>query len=212
MNQTLLLRLRLAPVIMGVLEDLTAEHHAPLLAAIWRELGTLDVSKARITGVFGVEDFEHERNRVGMLEVSCIARGRPVELTGAQMVPLAHGYHLRGANSVEGGGSRPKYYIGSGGAPKAGMMPDLSLIRLPPAHKLDARLLGLLLRHPTVVGGILGSTALLVAASTLSGSVQQWTVTLIYVLTGGSHRACILLICMHSAHSWIRALCVWCRC
>lgn len=59
---------------MPSLDELSVTHHAPLLAASWRELG-FAVDAARITGVFGAEDFIHPRNRVGMLEVSCSESG-----------------------------------------------------------------------------------------------------------------------------------------
>ena len=153
------------------LEDLTREHHAALLVACWRELNTLDVHSPKITGVFGVEDFDHVRNSCGMLEVECYSDGKPVQLSGSRMLPLIHGYHKSGPNGAADGAA-PSYHIGSS---KIGVgMPDLSLIRLPPPS-LDAQLLNLLLRHPTVLASIFGMGALaaVVASKALTGVARD---------------------------------------
>ena len=136
------------------LAALTEEHHASLLASCWRELGTLDVDEPQIAGVYGVEDFSHPRNRVGMLEVECISGGRRVQLTGERMVPLVHGYHRAGPNGAIDE-PRPSYYFGG---KVGGGMPDLSLIRLPPPS-LDRRLIKLLLSQPAVMGSLVGMLA-----------------------------------------------------
>lgn len=139
------------------LDALTQQHHAALLASCWREFKCLDVSKPRIEGVFGKEDFEHPRNRCGMLEVSCDVHGHRLHLTGPRMIPLVHGYHRMGPNS-DADAPRPAYHIG-GGTIKGVGMPDLSLIRLPPPHA-DAQTTRLLLAQPLAVAAVLGMGAL----------------------------------------------------
>ena len=67
--------------------------------------------------------------------------------------------------------------IGTRSSGKLGM-PDLSLIRLPPP-RLDPAILRLLLGHPTVVAGIVGSLSLVAAAFVLSGAAQQMVVLII---------------------------------
>ena len=76
------------------LEKLTATHYASLLAACWRSLGTLEVENPHITGIFGVEDYDHPSNCCGMLEATCTHHGQPVSLTGPRMLPLTHGRSL----------------------------------------------------------------------------------------------------------------------
>ena len=136
------------------LEKLTVTHYASLLAACWRSLGTLEVENPHITGIFGVEDYDHPSNCCGMLEATCTHHGQPVSLTGPRMLPLTHGYHRSGANSDAAGGD-PRPYLITGGSRAAGVgMPDLSLIRLP-APALDARLARLLLSQPHAIIGVL---------------------------------------------------------
>ena len=153
------------------LTALTQEHHAPLLAACWRELKTLDVRSPKIIGVFGVEDFEHPANVCGMLEVECYANGKLVQLTGGRMIPLVHGYHESGPNGAADG-TRPAYLIGS--SSKGVGMPNLSLIRLPPPS-LDTPLLRLVVSHPTVLASIFGMCALVavVSSNALSGAARE---------------------------------------
>lgn len=122
------------------LDDLTVAHHAPLLAALWRELDTLDIRKPRMVSIYGVEDYEHPRNRVGMVEVECVVRGKPVVLSESRMIPLARGYRPAGQEQLV----RAQGYSAPGVS-----MPDLSLIRLPPPM-LDLRLARLLLSHGSV--------------------------------------------------------------
>ena len=136
------------------LDKLTVTHYASLLAACWRALGTLEVEDPRITGVFGVEDYDHPSNHCGMLEATCTHSGQLVSLTGPRMLPLVHGYHRSGPNSDAAGGD-PRPYLITGGSRASGLgMPDLSLIRLP-APALDARLARLLLSQPHAIIGLL---------------------------------------------------------
>ena len=137
-----------------MLDKLTATHYASLLAACWRAVGTLDVDDPRITGVFGVEDYDHPSNRCGMLEATCTANGKPVHLTGPRLLPLVHGYHRFGPNSDAAGGERPAYLITGVSLASGVGMPELTLIRLP-APALDARLVRLLLSQPLAILGAL---------------------------------------------------------
>lgn len=142
---------------MSSLVELAERQHAELLAACWRELGILAKCKAKITGVYGVEDLEHSRNKCGMVEVECSTRQRTPS-SGSLMIPLIHGYHLTGANGAADG-VRPSYHI-VGAKSRAGM-PDLGLIRLP-RPTLDAQLTRLLLGQPSAIGSVL-LTAVLIA-------------------------------------------------
>ena len=156
------------------LDKLTVTHYASLLAACWRALGTLEVEDPRITGVFGVEDYDHPSNRCGMLEATCTHSGQPVSLTGPRMLPLAHGYHRSGPNSDVAGGD-PRPYLITGGSRASGVgMPDLALIRLP-APALDARLARLLLSQPHAIIGMLA----LVWCACNYGSVPYGTTVLL---------------------------------
>ena len=140
------------------LDKLSVTHYSSLLAACWRALDTLEVEDPRITGVFGVEDYDHPSNCCGMLEVTCThslgTSGQPVLLTGPRMLPLAHGYHRFGPNSDAAGGDRPPWMITGASRASSVGMPDLSLIRLPPPA-LDARLVRLLLSQPHAILGVL---------------------------------------------------------
>ena len=186
------------------LAELTDLHHASLVAECWRELGTLDVSAPQISSVYGVEDFEHPRNRVGMLEVSCTSGGRQVALSGERMLPLVHGYHHSGPNSAldNDGISRGR----SRGAPK------LSLIRLAPPS-LDSRLLKVLLRQPRAIGSIVGMAAFsaLVAADVLTGRLRTFMRGLLAVWWAG-HAAeglSALYVCLVELKLSWRAACGW---
>ena len=147
------------------LDKLTVTHYASLLAACWRALGTLEVEDPRITGVFGVEDYDHPSNHCGMLEATCTHSGQLVSLTGPRMLPLVHGYHRSGPNSDAAGGD-PRPYLITGGSRASGLgMPDLSLIRLP-APALDARLARLLLSQPHAIIGLLAAGVVRVGGGT----------------------------------------------
>ena len=165
------------------LDDMTRVHHAPLLATLWRELNTLDVRRPRMVSIYGVEDFDHPRNRVGMVEVECVAHGKPVVLSESRMIPLARGYRPAGEEQL---------VLAQGYSAKGLSKPDLSLIRLPPPT-LDLRLARLVLSHGSVtqlVPDAVGSVALtltlayLTFTGVLTGFAQQvsrWSLATILV-------------------------------
>ena len=99
--------------------------------------------------------------------------------------------------------------IGTRSSGKLGM-PDLSLIRLPPP-RLDTALLRLLLGHPTVVAGILGSLWLVAAALVLSGPAQQMVVLIIKFLIAA--HACEAVVAYYIAAREMRLppsdACAW---
>ena len=152
------------------LEALSQQHHAALLTSCWRKVDTLDVSRARIEGVYGVEDFEDPNNRCGMLEVSCIVDGHRLHLKGPRMLALVHGYHKVGPNSVAHA-VRPAYHIGGGASKGVGGLPDLSLIRLPPPLA-DAQIVRLLLTQPLALAAMLGM-GMLMAICLVSPAAPQ---------------------------------------
>ena len=175
------------------LDDLTATHHPALLVACWRELGTLDVQSPKITGVFGVEDFDNENNKVGMLEVECQSSGRRVELHGSRMIPLIHGYHPSGPNGGIKDSARPYHIAGAKGSLG---MPNLSLIRLqPPTAPVR-----LLLSQPGAIASLFGMAALfaITASSLLTGAAKDLAQWMVAVLLAGHavEAAFALYVCL----------------
>jgi len=196
-----------------MLDDLARTHHAALLTACWRECGTLAVRKPKITGVFGVEDFDHPRNKCGMLEATCVGgNGQLIELTGATMLPLVHGYHRDGPNGAVDGAA-PSYAIKTPSIRTKGVgMADLSLIRLPPPA-LDGHLVRLIAAQPLAIGSMIGTLALsvAVASSALSGIMRVFvTRTLAVLLTAHAAEGLLALaISVNQLKLPLGAACEW---